>query len=75
LARVAFRADRRTVNLAEQNVRGITASGLGENDTRIINDALLPFYWRCLCIRLLNWRLPAPEKWIRQLKRYLRNLS
>ena len=62
LGHVAFWDERRALNLAEWKQNGITASGINEMDTRIINDTLVPFLLALAPRKAAGLALAAAEK-------------
>jgi hypothetical protein len=62
LGHIAFWDERRGLNLMEWKQNGITASGINELDTRIINDALVPFLLALAPRKAAGLALTAAEK-------------
>jgi hypothetical protein len=62
LGHVAFWDERRALNLTEWKQNGITASGINDTDTRIINDTLIPFLLAMAPRKAAGLALTAAEK-------------
>jgi len=62
LGHIAFWDERRARNLAEWKQNGITASGINELDTQIINNALVPFLLAMAPRKAAGLALTAAEK-------------
>jgi hypothetical protein len=62
LGHLAFWDERRALNLVEWQRNSLTASGINEMDTRIINDALVPFLLGLEPRKATELTLTAAEK-------------
>jgi hypothetical protein len=62
LGHVTFWDERRALNLTEWKQNGVTASGINDMDTRIINDTLVPFLLALAPRKAAGLALTAAEK-------------